>query len=158
MAIEQIDAIAAPPDPGMDADETGAALDSLVTSGKVKAVGVSNFRPWDMELLQSRMNNRLVTNQIEISLVENSAMTNGDLAYLQKHRIAPMAWSPLAEDPCLMGPTPAWPRNCRRWPNNFLWSPHHWLLPGCCTTRLLFCRLWAVIIFSGLRFFRGAGG
>ena len=96
MAIEQIDLLLLHrPDPIMDADETGAALDSLVTSGKVKAVGVSNFRPWDMELLQSRMNNRLVTNQIEISLVENSAMTNGDLAYLQKHRIAPMAWSPL---------------------------------------------------------------
>ena len=96
MAIEQIDLLLLHrPDPIMDADETGAALDSLVTSGKVKAVGVSNFRPWDMELLQSRMNNRLVTNQIEISLVENSAMTNGDLAYLQQHRIAPMAWSPL---------------------------------------------------------------
>ena len=96
MAIEQIDLLLLHrPDPLMDADETGAALDSLVSSGKVKAVGVSNFRPWDMELLQSRMNNRLVTNQVEISLVENSAMTNGDLAYLQQHRIAPMAWSPL---------------------------------------------------------------
>ena len=96
MAIEQIDLLLLHrPDPLMDADETAAALDSLVSSGKVKAVGVSNFRPWDMELLQSRMNNRLVTNQIEISLVENSAMTNGDLAYLQQHRIAPMAWSPL---------------------------------------------------------------
>ena len=48
-----------------------------------------------MELLQSRMNNKLVTNQIEISLVENSVLTNGDLAFLQQHRIAPMAWSPL---------------------------------------------------------------
>ena len=96
MAIEQIDLLLLHrPDPLMDADETAAALDSLVSSGKVKAVGVSNFRPWDMELLQSRMNNRLVTNQIEISLVENSAMTNGDLAYLQQHRIASMAWSPL---------------------------------------------------------------
>lgn len=96
MAIEQIDLLLLHrPDPLMDASETGAALDSLVSSGKVKAVGVSNFRPWDMELLQSRMNNRMVTNQIEISLVENSAMTNGDLAYLQQHSIAPMAWSPL---------------------------------------------------------------
>ena len=96
MDIEQIDLLLLHrPDPLMDADETGAALDSLVSSGKVKAVGVSNFRSWDMELLQSRMNNKLVTNQIEISLVENSVLTNGDLAFLQQHRIAPMAWSPL---------------------------------------------------------------
>ena len=37
-----------------DADKTGK-LDTLVNSGKVKGVGVSNFRPWDMDLLQSRM-------------------------------------------------------------------------------------------------------
>jgi predicted oxidoreductase len=97
MAIEQIDLLLIHrPDPIMNADETGAALDRLIERGKVKAVGVSNFRPWDMDLLQSRMDNRLVTNQIEISLAENSALTNGDLAYLQQHRIAPMAWSPLA--------------------------------------------------------------
>jgi predicted oxidoreductase len=96
MAIEQIDLLLLHrPDPLMDADETGATLDRLVESGKVKAVGVSNFRPWDMDLLQSRMSNRLVTNQIEISLAENTALTNGDLAYLQQHRILPMAWSPL---------------------------------------------------------------
>ena len=50
--------------------ETGSALDTLVNSGKVKGVGVSNFRPWDMDLLQSRMHHRLLTNQIEISLQE----------------------------------------------------------------------------------------
>ena len=37
-----------------------------------------------MDLLQSRMHHRLLTNQIEISLQENSALTNGDLAYLQQ--------------------------------------------------------------------------
>ena len=97
MAIEQIDLLLIHrPDPLMDADETGEALDGLIASGKVKTLGVSNFRPWDMDLLQSRMNNRLVANQIEISLAENTALTNGDLAYLQQHKIAPMAWSPLA--------------------------------------------------------------
>ena len=96
MAIESIDLLLIHrPDPLLDADETGGALDRLIDSGKVKAVGVSNFRPWDIDLLQSRMKNKLVTNQIEISLGENSALTNGDLAYLQQHKIAPMAWSPL---------------------------------------------------------------
>jgi len=83
------------PDPMMDAAETGAALDALVAAGKVRAVGVSNFKPWDWALLQSAMQTRLVTNQIEMSLAELSPFTNGDLAFLQKHDIAPMAWSPL---------------------------------------------------------------
>ncbi|MFB9949531.1 aldo/keto reductase family oxidoreductase [Rhizobium puerariae] len=84
------------PDPFMDPDVTGPALDALVTSGKVRAVGVSNFRPHDFSLLQSSMESPLVTNQIEISLLVADAFTNGDLAYLQERAIAPMAWSPLA--------------------------------------------------------------
>lgn len=96
MAIEQIDLLLLHrPDPLMDAQETGTALDALITSGKVKAIGVSNFRPWDIDLLQSQTKNQLVTNQIEISLNEHSSLTNGDLAYLQQHRMLPMAWSPL---------------------------------------------------------------
>ena len=58
------------PDPLMDHHETGAALDALVDAGKVRAVGVSNFRPWDWNLLQSAMRYPLVTNQIELSLKE----------------------------------------------------------------------------------------
>ena len=96
MAIDQIDLLLLHrPDPLMDAQETGSVLDALVASGKVKGIGVSNFKPWDIDLLQSCTQNRLLTNQIEISLLHNSAFTNGDLAYLQQHKIAPMAWSPL---------------------------------------------------------------
>lgn len=84
------------PDPLMDHHETGAALDRLVASGKVLAVGVSNFRPWDVDLLQSAMKTRVCANQIELSLMAHEAFTNGDLAYLQQRRIVPMAWSPLA--------------------------------------------------------------
>jgi predicted oxidoreductase len=83
------------PDPFMDPDETGPALDALVESGKVRAVGVSNFRPWDYSLLQSSMESTLVTNQIEMSLLAAEAFTNGDLAFLQERMISPMAWSPL---------------------------------------------------------------
>lgn len=96
MAVEAVDLLLIHrPDPFMDADVTGPALDALVDSGKAKAIGVSNFRPWDFDLLQSRMDHPLLTNQIEISVMETSSFTNGDLAYLQTHRIAPMAWSPL---------------------------------------------------------------
>lgn len=84
------------PDPLMDHHETGRALDGLVASGKVRAVGVSNFRPWDFTLLQSAMSQPLVTNQIELSLNCRAPFTNGDLAFLQERGIAPMAWSPLA--------------------------------------------------------------
>ncbi len=96
MAIEQIDLLLIHrPDPLMDAAETGAALDDLIASGKIKAAGVSNFRPWDWDLLQSNMTNSLVTNQIELSLAARDSFTNGDLAHAQQHGIKPMAWSPL---------------------------------------------------------------
>lgn len=84
------------PDPLMNHHETGRALDALVSSGKVRAVGVSNFRPWDFSLLQSAMSAPLVTNQIELSLNCRTPFVNGDLAFLQERAIPPMAWSPLA--------------------------------------------------------------
>jgi len=94
------------PDPLLDPDETGAALDALVQSGKVRAVGVSNFRPWDFSLLQSSMESTLVTNQIEISLLAAAAFTDGDLAFLQERVIPPMGWSPLGGGALLSGRHP----------------------------------------------------
>ncbi|MFD0916640.1 aldo/keto reductase family oxidoreductase [Pseudahrensia aquimaris] len=84
------------PDPMMDHHETGAALDAAVSSGKVGSIGVSNFKPHDWNLLQSAMSNKLVTNQIEISVLAHEAFTNGDIAFHQQHGVSPMAWSPLA--------------------------------------------------------------
>ncbi|WP_439123935.1 aldo/keto reductase [Marivita sp.] len=96
MKIDHIDLLLIHrPDPLMDACETGAALDDLVSSGKVRAVGVSNFRPWDWELLQASMKTELVTNQIEISLLHHEPLTNGDIAFHQKNGQPLMAWSPL---------------------------------------------------------------
>ncbi len=96
MAVDHVDVLLIHrPDPFMDHHETGAALDDLVTSGKVRAVGVSNFRPWDFELLQSAMKASLVTNQIEVSLGEIAPFTNGDLAFHQRLGHHVMAWSPL---------------------------------------------------------------
>jgi len=96
MDIDKIDLLLIHrPDPLMDHAETGAALDEVIASGKVRAVGVSNFKPWDWSLLQSAMDAQLCTNQIEISLVAHEALTNGDIAFHQQHGISPMAWSPL---------------------------------------------------------------
>ena len=96
MGIEEIDVLLIHrPDPLVDHHVTGAALDALVDAGKVRAVGASNFRPWDWNLLQSAMRHPLVANQIELSLKAISAFTNGDLAFHQQHDHLVMAWSPL---------------------------------------------------------------
>ncbi|WP_425084216.1 aldo/keto reductase [Ruegeria profundi] len=107
MAIDHIDLLLIHrPDPMMDHHETGAALDEVVASGKVGAVGVSNFRPWDWSLLQSAMKTQLVTNQIEVSLGEISPFTNGDLAFHQQHGHPLMAWSPLGGGLLMAGNPP----------------------------------------------------
>ena len=95
------------PDPLMDHERTGRALDAAVASGKARAVGVSNFRPWDVSLLQSAMGEPLVCNQIEMSLAHTDAFTNGDLAFLQEHSLRPMAWSPLGGGTLFDPATPA---------------------------------------------------
>ena len=84
------------PDPFMNAAETGAALDALIDSGKARAIGVSNFNVWDWQLLQKHMKHPLVANQIELSLLNRSAFTDGTLASVQTDNLTPMAWSPLA--------------------------------------------------------------
>lgn len=82
------------PDPFMNPDETAAACTQLVRSGKVRSVGVSNFAPSQFELLQSRLDFPLVTNQVEISIMHLDAFLDGTLDQCQQLRIAPMAWSP----------------------------------------------------------------
>lgn len=83
------------PDPFMDHHETGKALDDLVASGKVRAVGVSNFKLNDWTLLQSAMSNKLVTNQVELSVLNHAPFIEGNVQWMQERGICPMAWSPL---------------------------------------------------------------
>jgi predicted oxidoreductase len=83
------------PDPLMNADETAAALAGLVKAGKVRAVGVSNFTPSQFDLLASRFPFALATNQIEMSVLKTSALTDGSLDHAQRLSYAPMIWSPL---------------------------------------------------------------
>lgn len=94
------------PDPMMDAGETGRALDDLVESGKVRAVGVSNFHRDETELLQDAMRQRLRVNQIEISLAAPEPFANGELSFIQRQGMAPMAWSPLAGGALFAGAQP----------------------------------------------------
>lgn len=83
------------PDPLMNAQALGACLDSLIDSGKLRGVGVSNFMPWDVDLLQSCMKHKLQTNQLEVSLLHTAPFINGQLAHAQQHHMPVMAWSPL---------------------------------------------------------------
>ena len=104
MGIDAIDLLLVHrPDPLMDHHETGAALDELLASGKVRHMGVSNFRPWDVELLESAMDSPLVTNQIEIGLARTDPFTDGDLAFHQRRGDAVMAWSPLGGGSLMRG-------------------------------------------------------
>ena len=84
------------PDALMDADEVAAALNELLRSGKVRAIGVSNFTPFQWDLLQSRLDTPLVTNQVELSLTFLDTLHDGTLDQAQQLRRPPMIWSPLA--------------------------------------------------------------
>ena len=104
MNIDKIDTLLIHrPDPLMDHHETGAALDEVVASGKVRSIGVSNFKLHDWTLLQSAMKTPLITNQIELSVSAHQGFTNGDVAYLQERNIPIMAWSPLGGGALMTG-------------------------------------------------------
>lgn len=83
------------PDPLLDPTEVAEAFTTLKKQGKVLHVGVSNFAPSKMEMLQSYLPFPLVTNQIELSLFHHQDFFNGAVDSLIKNRTSPMAWSPL---------------------------------------------------------------
>ncbi len=83
------------PDPFMDPHEVAEAFSDLKKSGKVRNFGVSNFLPHQYQMLQSYMDEKLITNQVEISAWNLENMENGVLDFALEKRIKPMAWSPL---------------------------------------------------------------
>lgn len=83
------------PDPMMDPSGVAEAFTRLKRQGKVKRFGVSNFLPSQYNLLNSYLEDPLVTNQIEISSTHLEHFENGTLEQCQTDRITPMAWSPL---------------------------------------------------------------
>lgn len=82
------------PDFLMNPSEIAKAFEDLKASGKVLAFGVSNFSPSQFDLLNSYT--PLISNQIEVSITQRNAFTDGTLDQCLKHQIRPMAWSPLA--------------------------------------------------------------
>ncbi|MBL4746024.1 MAG: aldo/keto reductase [Flavobacteriaceae bacterium] len=84
------------PAPLFNPEEVAKAFSLLKEQGKVRHFGVSNFTPAQFELLQGAVEEPLVTNQIEISPYCLDTFKDDSLTYLQKNKIKPMAWSPLA--------------------------------------------------------------
>ncbi|MBT8799405.1 aldo/keto reductase [Microbacterium flavum] len=101
------------PDALVEPDEVARAFDDLEQSGKVRAFGVSNHTPRQIDLLRSALRQPLVANQIQLSLPHAPAIAQGIAAnmsglpqstsidgggivdYCRVNGITLQAWSPL---------------------------------------------------------------
>ena len=83
------------PDPLADPEETADALETVVKEGKALNVGVSNFMPSQIAMLQSYMSIPLVTNQMELSVKNTENFFNGVVDDPLTRKMPLMAWSPL---------------------------------------------------------------
>lgn len=84
------------PAPYINPEEISRAFSSLHKAGKVLHFGVSNFNPQQFEMLNAYLDEKLVTNQVEISPSCLEHFENGNIDFFLKEKIKPMAWSPLA--------------------------------------------------------------
>ncbi len=100
------------PDALVEPDEVARAFDDLESSGKVRAFGVSNHTPRQIDLLKTAVRQPLVANQLQLSMTHapiiaqgvasNMAGTEqsvtldggGILDYCRVNRITVQAWSP----------------------------------------------------------------
>jgi len=75
--------------------EVGRALEAMVSSGKVRAIGVSNFTIPQIRALEAFLTIPLASLQPELSPLELGPIENGllDLAMERDHAV--LAWSPL---------------------------------------------------------------
>ena len=81
------------PSPLLQADEVAEAVEKLKSDGKILSFGVSNFTPFQTELL--RQKTEISFNQVQFSATHHEAMLDGSFDYMQIHNIKPMAWNPL---------------------------------------------------------------
>jgi predicted oxidoreductase len=104
------------PDLLLAPQEVAEAFSTLRQQGKVRAFGVSNFSPSQLQLLRSVFPD-LAFHQVEISALQPAAFLDGTLDQCLEHGLRPMAWSPLAggklmEDPRLHS---LWPELTERY-------------------------------------------
>lgn len=77
-------------------DETAEGLNRLLKEGKIRSAGVSNYSAAQFSALNSRMDQPLVTNQVEFNPLHMDPITDGVFDQCQEIRVRPMAWSPMA--------------------------------------------------------------
>ncbi len=80
---------------GMNLADTFRALNKLVREGKVKHLGVSNFKLKILKEAQELSETPIITNQVPYSLSDRSYVKNGVLEYCQKNNILLTAYSPV---------------------------------------------------------------
>jgi predicted oxidoreductase len=90
-------------DPLMEPEETAQALTDVVNQGKVKHIGITNFSVFQHQQLASFLNKPIVTNHIELNLLNTSAIDDGRLDFIKQRYSKPLAWSPLAGGRILTG-------------------------------------------------------
>jgi len=78
-------------------EDVAKAFDKLKKEGKVRHFGVSNFLSHDYSMLQSYTDEKLVTNQVEISPYRITHFENGNMNFFLEKRIKPMAYCPMAD-------------------------------------------------------------
>ncbi len=113
------------PDPLAEPEQIARAFDELASAGKVRYFGVSNHNAGQIALLQKHLDQRLVINQLEISLLHNGLIAEGirsnivsadypaaagTLDYCRERDILVQAWSPLAGGALVRVPEDASPR------------------------------------------------
>jgi diketogulonate reductase-like aldo/keto reductase len=83
------------PSMGMDLDDAFRALNKLVREGKVRHLGVSNFKMKDLRKSQQLSETPILTNQIPYSLPDTRYIENGVIEYCQQNDILITAYSPV---------------------------------------------------------------
>jgi predicted oxidoreductase len=75
--------------------DLAGALDDLVTSGKVRSIGVSNFTVAQTRALQAWLSSPLVSTQPEFSPLALEPITDGTFDLAMETALVPLGWSPL---------------------------------------------------------------
>ncbi len=83
------------PDYLAEVNETAATLARLIRDGAVAAVGVSNYRPWQLESLENALGASVAVHQLELNLADTSALDDGRLPANADGPCRIEAWGPL---------------------------------------------------------------
>lgn len=98
------------PDTLMEPEEIAEAFDQLQAQGKVRHFGVSNFKQMELEYLQSCLSQKLIVNQMQLSVAHTDVIDSSNsiklndadnidhsgsvLTYMRMKHMTLQAWSP----------------------------------------------------------------